>query len=340
MAGKDPPNQSRLCILFCEMIPQGRVIYENDVLGIWLSYSAERLLERCIIRMTFVCKRRFRTGRTLRSLVFSTMDNVEDMTTGSWFFWRKAYSRCSARLFFSAKGLIRHGSVKLPESPSFWGELLWMIVEHSSQSLTEEAVFLDFPYVKGDGEKSLIVIILFLLLYSGWKRQIRQLGGLIKTDNLGASSFYIVPDSAPSCPFPSVVLLAWLVEGCFPRLWRGFARIVRASPYGAGQASLISLSCGETVEMELSGLIEFHTVIQRYVIVKDLYQKQFLYSMIGDLLIKFWKRIQALLMDSSTPCLNRRIMSLMDEVRYAGKKCMLLNVYFLEVHVLVGHVDV
>ncbi|GJR08253.1 hypothetical protein Tco_0790905 [Tanacetum coccineum] len=39
---------------------------------------------------------------------------------------------------------IRHGSVKLPGSPSFWGKFLWMIAEHSSLSLTEEAAFLSF----------------------------------------------------------------------------------------------------------------------------------------------------------------------------------------------------
>ncbi|GJS12905.1 hypothetical protein Tco_0407377 [Tanacetum coccineum] len=36
--------------------------------------------------------------------------------------------------------------------------------------------------------------------------------------------------------------------------------------------------------------------------------------------LRFWKWIQALLMDSSSPCLNRRIKSLRDEVRPAGKK--------------------
>ncbi|GKE24845.1 hypothetical protein Tco_1436357 [Tanacetum coccineum] len=37
-------------------------------------------------------------------------------------------------------------------------------------------------------------------------------------------------------------------------------------------------------------------------------------------LLWFWKRIQALLMDSSSPCLNQRIKSLRDEVHPAGKK--------------------
>ncbi|GKA74720.1 hypothetical protein Tco_0781022 [Tanacetum coccineum] len=37
------------------------------------------------------------------------------------------------------------------------------------------------------------------------------------------------------------------------------------------------------VKTELSELIEFHTVVPRYIIVKDLYKKPFLYSMMGDL---------------------------------------------------------
>ncbi|GKD73024.1 hypothetical protein Tco_1331306 [Tanacetum coccineum] len=39
----------------------------------------------------------------------------------------------------------------------------------------------------------------------------------------------------------------------------------------------------ERVEAELRKLIEFHTVVQRYIIVKDLYQNPFLYPMMGDL---------------------------------------------------------
>nr|GEV16582.1 hypothetical protein [Tanacetum cinerariifolium] len=37
---------------------------------------------------------------TSRSLAFSTVDNADEMTTGSWLFsWRKAYSRCSGPSF-------------------------------------------------------------------------------------------------------------------------------------------------------------------------------------------------------------------------------------------------
>ncbi|GJR09383.1 hypothetical protein Tco_0792035 [Tanacetum coccineum] len=39
----------------------------------------------------------------------------------------------------------------------------------------------------------------------------------------------------------------------------------------------------ERVEAELSELIEFHTVVRRYVIVQDFYQKPVLYPMMGDL---------------------------------------------------------
>ncbi|GJR45452.1 hypothetical protein Tco_1313555 [Tanacetum coccineum] len=59
----------------------------------------------------------------------------------------------SAKAFLTARGPIRHGSVKLSGSPSFWGRLLWIIAEHSSLSLTEEAAFQVFPYVKGDLSK-------------------------------------------------------------------------------------------------------------------------------------------------------------------------------------------
>ncbi|GJZ89985.1 hypothetical protein Tco_0661912 [Tanacetum coccineum] len=40
---------------------------------------------------------------------------------------------------------------------------------------------------------------------------------------------------------------------------------------------------GERVEAELSELIEFPTIVLGYVIMKDLYKKPFMYSMIGDL---------------------------------------------------------
>ncbi|GKC06598.1 hypothetical protein Tco_0998208, partial [Tanacetum coccineum] len=55
---------------------------------------------------------------------------------------------------------------------------------------------------------------------------------------------------APLGPSLSIVSSAWLQrlvpmfqENFLPRLWRGFGRIVRAFPYGVGQASLLSLFC-------------------------------------------------------------------------------------------------
>nr|GEW10263.1 retrovirus-related Pol polyprotein from transposon TNT 1-94 [Tanacetum cinerariifolium] len=50
----------------------------------------------------------------------------------------------SAITFFTANGPIRHGSVKIHVSPSFWGKLLWITAKHSSPSLTKEAAFSSF----------------------------------------------------------------------------------------------------------------------------------------------------------------------------------------------------
>ncbi|GJU41071.1 hypothetical protein Tco_1194028 [Tanacetum coccineum] len=62
-----------------------------------------------------------------------------------------------ARLFLTARGSIRHGSVKLPGSPSFWGRFLCIIAEHSSLSLTEEAAFLS-PSLLGSPSVRLSVV--------------------------------------------------------------------------------------------------------------------------------------------------------------------------------------
>ncbi|GKE62495.1 hypothetical protein Tco_1512862, partial [Tanacetum coccineum] len=47
--------------------------------------------------------------------------------------------------------------------------------------------------------------------------------------------------------------------------------------------SILPLFFGERAEAELSELIEFPTVVPRFVIMKDLYQKPFLYPMMGDM---------------------------------------------------------
>nr|GFA64502.1 retrovirus-related Pol polyprotein from transposon TNT 1-94 [Tanacetum cinerariifolium] len=56
------------------------------------------------------------------------------------FFWAEAI----ATACFTQNRPIRHGSVKLPGSPSFWCKLLWITAKHSSLSLTEEAALLSF----------------------------------------------------------------------------------------------------------------------------------------------------------------------------------------------------
>ncbi|GJZ46277.1 hypothetical protein Tco_0593873 [Tanacetum coccineum] len=48
--------------------------------------------------------------------------------------------------------------------------------------------------------------------------------------------------------------------------------------------SIPSFFFSERAEAEMGEFVEFHMVVPRYVIVKDLYQKPFLYSMMGNLL--------------------------------------------------------
>ncbi|GKD53963.1 hypothetical protein Tco_1287350 [Tanacetum coccineum] len=85
----------------------------------------------------------------------------------------------SARSFFTVKGPIRHNSVKLPGSPSFWGKLLWMTAENSSLSLTEEAAFSSLSLCERRLE-SFIIIVLFLFLQSGGKRYTGRLRGMVE----------------------------------------------------------------------------------------------------------------------------------------------------------------
>ncbi|GJT95484.1 hypothetical protein Tco_1091002 [Tanacetum coccineum] len=61
----------------------------------------------------------------------------------------------SAKAFFTARGPIRQGNMKLPGSLSFWGKLLWIIAEHSSLSLTEEDAFLSLSLYERRSFKTL-----------------------------------------------------------------------------------------------------------------------------------------------------------------------------------------
>ncbi|GJV48781.1 hypothetical protein Tco_1438993 [Tanacetum coccineum] len=66
---------------------------------------------------------------------------------------------------------------------------------------------------------------------------------------------------------------SWMATG-HPTYHLGIGRIILFDS---------TLFFGERAEAEMSELIKFHTVVKRYVIVKDLYQKPFLYPMIGDM---------------------------------------------------------
>ncbi|GKD16337.1 hypothetical protein Tco_1205495 [Tanacetum coccineum] len=54
-----------------------------------------------------------------------------------------------AKAFFTTKGSIKNGSVKLPGSPSFWGKLLWITAEHSSLSFITSEI--KEMFMDGDG---------------------------------------------------------------------------------------------------------------------------------------------------------------------------------------------
>ncbi|GJS78378.1 ribonuclease H-like domain-containing protein [Tanacetum coccineum] len=181
----------------------------------------------------------------------------------------------SARDFFTAKGPIRHSSVKLPGSPSFWGKFLWMTAEYSLISLTEEAAFSSF----------------FLM------------GKKMDRSRSSSSSFFCFLTREGKGRFDDleVVLSAWLARVDFDGDGKGGSRVltldlvviakVGASGLGGSLFPIVGkiwencscISLRERVETGLSKLIEFHTAVQRYIVVKDLHQKPFLYSMMGDL---------------------------------------------------------
>ncbi|GJW14140.1 hypothetical protein Tco_0018273 [Tanacetum coccineum] len=147
----------------------------------------------------------------------------------------------SARAFFTAKGPIIHGSVKLPGSPSFWGKLLWMTAEHSSLSLTEEAAFSSFSLCERDEEKSLIVVILFLLLYSGWERKEGSrvlILDLVVIAKVGASDLgnllsLIVERIWEN--FLSISLRCWSSISSIPFVWNLFSSMKLASSTSEGR---------------------------------------------------------------------------------------------------------
>nr|GEV14598.1 ribonuclease H-like domain-containing protein [Tanacetum cinerariifolium] len=117
----------------------------------------------------------------------------------------------------------------------------------------------------------------------------------------------IIVDVSPE----QVYMLGWVVLPTFIGLVGSFAVILQIIlVLGVFFNSVPPFLFGEGVEAELSELIEFHMMVRRYVIVKDLYQKPFLYPMMEDLFDQVLEMIQALLMDSSVPCLNQRIISL------------------------------
>ncbi|GJT35955.1 hypothetical protein Tco_0926374 [Tanacetum coccineum] len=66
--------------------------------------SAERRVDPFNVRNT-PCDHPFMIPKDFKEPGFSTVDNVDEITTRSWlFYWRKAYSRCSGNSFNSSLG--------------------------------------------------------------------------------------------------------------------------------------------------------------------------------------------------------------------------------------------
>ncbi|GJW21221.1 hypothetical protein Tco_0031843 [Tanacetum coccineum] len=112
-------------------------------------------------------------------------------------------------------------------------------------------------------------------------------------DGWGAgSSLCVMLGLAPSGPFFLVAPSVWLAGVGFERVGKGGSRVLTPDLVVMAKIVLVldvffnsvpPLLFGERVEVELSELIELHTVVRGYVIVKELYKKPFLYPVIGDL---------------------------------------------------------
>ncbi|GJX25395.1 hypothetical protein Tco_0231691 [Tanacetum coccineum] len=122
--------------------------------------------------------------------------------------------------------------------------------------------------------------------------------------------------SAPSGPSFSVAPSVWLTGVGFEGVGKGRSRVL--TPDLVFRFRSFSFpDCGEDLG-EL--FMHFFTVIPQIVLVLDIFFNSVPPLLFGERveaelseLIKFWKRIQALFMDSSVPCLNQRIISLKDE---------------------------
>ncbi|GJW77140.1 hypothetical protein Tco_0138822 [Tanacetum coccineum] len=110
-------------------------------------------------------------------------------------------------------------------------------------------------------------------------------------DGRGASSC-VMFGSAPSCPSFSVSLLVKFSVAGRGGAGKGGSCVLISDLVVMAKIILVldiffnsnpPFFFGERVEAELSELVEFPTVILGYVIMKDLHQKPFLCSIMGDL---------------------------------------------------------
>ncbi|GJQ90734.1 hypothetical protein Tco_0001873 [Tanacetum coccineum] len=118
------------------------------------------------------------TGSSLRQketscISFGPSSSSASIPFPSWLIVSTYFSRTSFESIFTTKCPMRHGSVKLPGSPSFWGKLLWITVEHSSLSLTEEVAFSSFFLCERRSFKTLAPFGMWIMASrNGGKRKI------------------------------------------------------------------------------------------------------------------------------------------------------------------------
>nr|GEU52097.1 hypothetical protein [Tanacetum cinerariifolium] len=155
----------------------------------------------------------------------------------------------SARAFFTDKDPIRHGRVKLPGSPSFWDKFLWMAVDHSSLSFTDEAAFLSFSLCERISFRTFdsfgIRIIASKTGSLEGKGTLNDLEGWYKVGDSKSPGLYVVRAS-PTFEFsPLIVVLALSAEG-------GDANHIRtlgdySKPSHKGYRNTIKLPVGNNV---------------------------------------------------------------------------------------------
>ncbi|GJX37166.1 integrase, catalytic region, zinc finger, CCHC-type containing protein [Tanacetum coccineum] len=162
--------------------------------------------------------------------------------------------------------------------------LLWIIAEHSSLSLTEEVAFLSLSLCERRSFKTLAPFGMWIMAsrnaddvncFEDWKvvhHRHPYSASLIWTERADWMTWRVAWLADVDCGGAGKEKCSWMAT-CRPTNCLGIGHILLFDS---------TLFFGERAEAEMSELIKFHTVVKRYVIVKDLYQKPFLITSLRD----------------------------------------------------------